>query len=334
MCKATQAMVMPNHSHGRRRPCTPCTPCKVGEANCSKTATVTVDDEGSEDHFPPPSMSPKLLRSSDAEAPHHLSSPVSNTFKASFFRKKGPAPQFVASARGDTEVLSLWLRAGGDPDARDDEDWTILQHASMNGRLDCVQLLLRHGARANVACSGARHTVLHVAAANRHRGVVECLVEAGASIEAQNAHGNTPLHSAAATGTLEVMTYLLHRSADPDAVNSLGETADRVSGAGPEALELIEEARRRKRARIAQRQALLHLHKLWNSGRAEPKTTIPRAAERPAGSSETRETLSRAEGGCVDSEHNTDPRLLESAVAGVAALPEELFRRLVTFCSI
>ena len=76
----------------------------------------------------------------------------------------------------------------------------------MNGRLDCVQLLLRHGARANVACSGARHTVLHVAAANRHRGVVECLVEAGASIEAQNAHGNTPLHSAAATGTLEVMT--------------------------------------------------------------------------------------------------------------------------------
>lgn len=193
--------------------------------------------------------------------------------------------------------------------------------------------------------------MLHVAAANRHCDVVKCLVEAGASIEVQNAYGNTPLHSAAATGTLEVMSYLLLRSADPDAVNSLGETADRVSGAGPEAFELMEEARHRKRARIAQRQALLHLHKLWNSGRAQPMATFTSPAEKRAPAKEacetstretpSRETLcketsckrtsSREEGsGAVEA----NPRSLEWAVTGVAALPEELFRRLVTFCSI
>lgn len=40
--------------------------------------------------------------------------------------------------------------------------------------------------------------------------------------------------------------FLLSHSADPDLVNSVGETADRVSGAGPEAFELLQEARRRK----------------------------------------------------------------------------------------
>lgn len=78
----------------------------------------------------------------------------------------------------------------------------------MNGRVECVHLLLRHGARHDMA-SAAGHSVLHVAAANRHCSVVERLVEAGACTDAQNAHGNTPLHSAAATGTVDVMLVSL-----------------------------------------------------------------------------------------------------------------------------
>lgn len=75
----------------------------------------------------------------------------------------------------------------------------------MHGRLECVKLLLRHGASHDTA-SEAGHTPLHVAAANRHCDVVRRLAEAGASIEAQNSHGNTPLHSAAATGTVDVVS--------------------------------------------------------------------------------------------------------------------------------
>lgn len=75
----------------------------------------------------------------------------------------------------------------------------------MHGRLECVQLLLRHGAMLDVS-SKAGHTPLHGAAANRHCFVVRTLVEAGASLDAQNLHGNTPLHSAAATGTVDVVS--------------------------------------------------------------------------------------------------------------------------------
>lgn len=49
------------------------------------------------------------------------------------------------------------------------------------------------------------HTVLHLASANRHCDVVKRLVEAGARVNVRNAHGNTPLHSAAATGTVDVL---------------------------------------------------------------------------------------------------------------------------------
>ena len=50
------------------------------------------------------------------------------------------------------------------------------------------------------------HTVLHLASANRHREVVKRLVDAGARVNVRNAHGNTPLHSAAATGTSDVLS--------------------------------------------------------------------------------------------------------------------------------
>lgn len=74
----------------------------------------------------------------------------------------------------------------------------------MHGREECVRLLLRQGARHDTVSIGG-HTVLHLASANRHCEVVKSLVEAGASVNVRNAHGNTPLHSAAATGTVDVL---------------------------------------------------------------------------------------------------------------------------------
>lgn len=74
----------------------------------------------------------------------------------------------------------------------------------MHGREECVQLLLCHGARHDTVSIGG-HTVLHLASANRHCDVVKRLVEAGARVNVRNAHGNTPLHSAAATGTVDIL---------------------------------------------------------------------------------------------------------------------------------
>lgn len=51
--------------------------------------------------------------------------------------------------------------------------------------------------------------MLHLASANRHCEVVKRLVEAGGRVNARNSHGNTPVHSAAATGTVDVLSVSL-----------------------------------------------------------------------------------------------------------------------------
>ncbi|CAM9494784.1 unnamed protein product [Laminaria digitata] len=325
----------------------------------SCTAQLFSDPVMDFDDEPPPMSSPKLTRcdetSPTSAAPARALSASTSTgeiglgmepalptldLKPRDFRRKDPALHFLAGIRGDTEELESWLLAGGDPNARDGEGWALLHHASMNGRVECVQLLLRHGARHDLA-SAAGHSVLHVASANRHCAVVESLVEAGAFTDAQNAHGNTPLHSAAATGTVDVVLYLLSNSADPDAVNSEGETADRVHGAGPEAFLLLQEARQRKQARVAQRLALVKIHKLWNSGRAGPRSDSlatadrPAAAEGGAGADAAAEVEAGASSADEAKSYDTAyPQSLDSAVASVADLPQEVLRRLVSYCTL
>eukprot|EP00903_Cladosiphon_okamuranus_P016688 g15385.t1 len=253
---------------------------RAAVSSCCSSGSGNACDE--EDEFPMPMTSPKLTLSatstttaacsfSDMEDSESDSPPASERLKSQPFRRKDPAQHFQACVRGDIHELTKWVTSGGDPNARDEEGWTLLHHATMHGREECVQLLLRQGARHDAVSIGG-HTVLHLASANRHCDVVKMLVEAGARVNVRNAHGNTPLHSAAATGTVDIMLYLLRQSANPDLANSVGEMPDQVCGATAEATNLVKEARRLKQARIAQRFALVEIHKLWNSGRAEPRS--------------------------------------------------------------
>ena len=54
--------------------------------------------------------------------------------------------------------------------------------------------------------------------------VCRLLIEAGASIESQNAFGNTPLHAAVRAGRIEMVRLLLNHGADPNAINHRGST--------------------------------------------------------------------------------------------------------------
>lgn len=65
---------------------------------------------------------------------------------------------------------------------------------------------------------------LHLAARAGHLEVVRSLVEAMASVHAQNKSGNSPLHLASAYARVEVMHFLLQARAHVNCPNFRGET--------------------------------------------------------------------------------------------------------------
>jgi len=66
---------------------------------------------------------------------------------------------------------------------------------------------------------------LHFAASAGHSGLIEFLIDRGASVNIQNPSGATPLHEAVRSGNSMAVTLLLKNGADIDAVDANGNTA-------------------------------------------------------------------------------------------------------------
>lgn len=95
-------------------------------------------------------------------------------------------------AEGDYRAVQMFLDSGYPPDVRD-----------------------KHGVP--MACLAARH---------RHHGIVELLLDAGASVNAQSDdRAFSPLMDAAQNGDDTLVRYLLDRGADPDLVSKDGQSA-------------------------------------------------------------------------------------------------------------
>mmetsp|Transcript_33080 Transcript_33080/g.84081 ORF Transcript_33080/g.84081 Transcript_33080/m.84081 type:complete len:137 (-) Transcript_33080:136-546(-) len=101
----------------------------------------------------------------------------------------------VAARRCDSEAAVRLLACGADPGVRSEHTGRpALSFAAQcaDGGLDIVRELL--AARADVhAASQDKQTALHVAVAWERAPVVRLLLDAGASKNAQDVHGHTPL---------------------------------------------------------------------------------------------------------------------------------------------
>jgi ankyrin repeat protein len=103
-------------------------------------------------------------------------------------------------------------------------DDKALLEAAETGNAQRAWSLLRAGANPNVK-NERGETALHLAAAGGRDEVARLLVEQGAYVNAQDGKGNTALHGAADGAHVEVVAFLLGVKVNRDTKNRAVETA-------------------------------------------------------------------------------------------------------------
>lgn len=125
----------------------------------------------------------------------------------------------MASARGNSAVVSLLLSKGADPDCKTNDGKTPLAYAVMNGHLDVIRILIEQ-CSVDVNSNSGRWTALHGAAKYSRSTAIRMLTDAGANCRTLDSDGKIPLHWAAEKGDIKTFRGLLR--ADPDLdVNTL-----------------------------------------------------------------------------------------------------------------
>lgn len=149
--------------------------------------------------------------------------------------KDGAGCPLIHKAAGvSAEITRMLLRAGADPNARHRDGGTALHWLHVWGRgraeAESIEVLLQHGASLDARDVFGRsplHTAVEALGGDGHsRRIVTVwkLTERGADPNARTKTGDTPLHIAARTGGPVLIQHLLGCGADPALENDAGYT--------------------------------------------------------------------------------------------------------------
>ena len=127
------------------------------------------------------------------------------------------------------DELERAAQAGARFDLRGSDGRTLVLHAVLGDSADpeIVRWLLIHGAEVDVADAAQRWTALHHAARDGKVRMVEILLAAGATVDAKDMFGNTPLWRCVANGDrkqsqrmIDIARMLMRAGADPRRKNN------------------------------------------------------------------------------------------------------------------
>jgi ankyrin repeat protein len=137
---------------------------------------------------------------------------------------RGWPPLALAVSRNDAAGVRQLLDAGANANLRLPQGESLLQAAADAHAVQSLQILLAHRADA-AAVDQAGHTVLWLAASRNELAVIETLLAAGVSADAHAAAEQTPLLGAlGAPHSEKAVQMLLNAGASPDATDRNGHT--------------------------------------------------------------------------------------------------------------
>jgi ankyrin repeat protein len=128
------------------------------------------------------------------------------------------APLICAIRAGQQEIAEELIARGAPSGGAD--DYGALYFACMEGMASLVRHFLREGADLSKTYSGDGTTLLHIAARRGHTDVVVLLLDAGMSVDLENARRETPLYEASSWVQVDTIRLLIERMADPILSNS------------------------------------------------------------------------------------------------------------------
>lgn len=128
-----------------------------------------------------------------------------------------------ACINGNIETVKYLIDNGANIDIQGRKQWTPLYRAIVDNQPAIALYLIEHGANVNLKDSDG-WTPLHRSIRDNHLEIAKNLVENGADINAQNNKGWTPLHRAIVDEYLDFTQYLIDNGADLDLINNNGES--------------------------------------------------------------------------------------------------------------
>ena len=177
---------------------------------------------------PTPHIEEPFQAITNGDAPHLAELLRDDPNLVNAHNENGSSPLLCAAYRGHREIVTLLLDSGAETD---------IFEATVLGNADRVKELLEESPdRANTV-SPDGWTPLHLAAHFNRRNVAELLLANSADVNAVSrddslAPGNTPLHSACASGHCDLAAFLLDSGAEIDAAQENGMTPLHLAAGG------------------------------------------------------------------------------------------------------
>lgn len=130
-----------------------------------------------------------------------------------------PQDIFDAIARGDLNVVSEYLRQGGDPNIRNEKGLTLLHVAANLGKYEIAEELLKEGADPDAEAPETRFTSLHFTVFNEDADMTHLLLKYNASPFKKDYRGKTPLDYASELGLVQIIDVFMDFGINPGIVS-------------------------------------------------------------------------------------------------------------------